>query len=74
MTSLKGGIMPRRLYDLKGLLASDRFPWDRAGQIYKLVRRPDPMPHRKIGKLLYFDEETILKWFDRQAGHDGDWL
>jgi len=42
-------------------------------QIYKLVRRPiDPLPYRKIGKHLRFDEERIHQWFLRQAGSDGD--
>ena len=42
-------------------------------QVYKLVRRPrDPLPHRKIGKLLRFDVEKCWKWFDRQPGKDGD--
>lgn len=42
-------------------------------QIYKLVRRPnDPLPHRKIGKQLRFDEERIHRWFLRQPGSDGE--
>jgi predicted DNA-binding transcriptional regulator AlpA len=42
-------------------------------QIYKLVRRPqDPLPHRKIGKHLRFDEERIHQWFLRQPGSDGE--
>jgi predicted DNA-binding transcriptional regulator AlpA len=42
-------------------------------QVYKLVRRPiDPLPHRKIGKQLRFDEERIHQWFLCQPGSDGE--
>jgi predicted DNA-binding transcriptional regulator AlpA len=44
-------------------------------QIYKLVRRrEDPLPFKKIGKVLLFDTQKVWKWFDRQPGRDGDSL
>jgi hypothetical protein len=42
-------------------------------QIYKLTRRPvDPLPHRKLGKVLRFDVEKCMRWFQRQPGSDGE--
>jgi predicted DNA-binding transcriptional regulator AlpA len=42
-------------------------------QVYKLCRRPtDPLPHRKLGKCLRFDDKSVDRWFDRQPGRDGE--
>lgn len=42
-------------------------------QVHKLVRRvQDPLPHRKLGKHLRFEEEKIYQWFLRQPGTDGE--
>ena len=62
--------MARRMLDLQGV--EKEFPWTNY-QIYHYARRAqDPLPHRKIGKKLYFDEEKIWKWFERQPGSDGE--
>ena len=42
-------------------------------QVYKLVRRrEDPIPHKKLGKVLRFDLEATWKWFDRQQGANSE--
>ena len=61
-------IMARQIVDIEGL--EDRMPFTRH-QIYKFIRRPEsPLPHKKIGKKLYFDLERVDRWFDQQPGRD----
>ena len=60
--------MPREIVNIEKL--SERSPFSK-NQIYKLVKRPvDPLPHKKIGRNLYFDLEKVYRWFDSQPGRD----
>jgi hypothetical protein len=60
----------RQVVDIKGLAASESFPWTEA-QIRDLLRRRDyPLPHKKLGKKFYFDLERVWKWFDSLPGVD----
>jgi len=62
--------MARQYEDVEGV--AKRFKLTHH-QVYKLMRRrPDPLPHRKVGKRLRFDVEKVDKWFDRQTRTDGE--
>ncbi len=62
--------MARRMLEIQELC--EEFPFTRH-QVYKLVRRvKSPLPHKKIGRNLYFDKDKIWKWFDMQPGKDID--
>lgn len=60
--------MARQVVDIKGLAASDQFPWS-MDQIRDLMKRADyPLPHKRVGKKYYFDLERVWKWFDSLPG------
>jgi hypothetical protein len=60
--------MAREIKDLNGFAEIAPFT---KHQIYKLIKNPEnPLPHKKIGKKLYFDMERFYKWFDRMPGSD----
>ncbi len=62
--------MSRKIYRVEGL--REILPLTQ-NQIYKLVRHPvHPLPHKKVGKLLLFDEARVLKWFEGLPGRDVD--
>ena len=62
--------MPRKALDIDAVAAT--FSLSKS-QVYKLVRRPeDPLPHKKLGKVLRFDNDAIWKWFDRQWGPNSE--
>lgn len=63
--------MPRTILDITGLCERFKDAHLTANQIYKWTRKEDPLPYRKIGKKLFFDEEKFLKWWDKQPGKDG---
>ena len=60
--------MARSIKDLNGFVEATPFS---KNQVYKMVRNPDnPLPHKKIGKKLYFDMERFYRWFDGMPGAD----
>jgi hypothetical protein len=62
--------MSRQATDIQGIAQAFSLT---TNQIYKLVRRPvDPLPHKKIGRVLRFDLERAWNWFDRQPGKDSE--
>lgn len=64
-----GGLMAREIVDIEKI--AEIFSLSKF-QVYKLVKRePDPFPARKVGRLLRFDVQKCMDWFDRQPGRDG---
>jgi hypothetical protein len=58
--------MAREIVNIEKL--SEKSPFSK-NQIYKLIRKDiDPLPHKKIGRNLYFDLERFYRWYDRQLG------
>jgi hypothetical protein len=59
--------MARVIVDVKGLT---ELPLT-VKQIYCKVHDPrNPLPHKKVGKRLWFDMDKVYRWFDSQPGID----
>ena len=62
--------MARQILDIKGLAESPNFPFTEH-QIRKLIIRKDyPLPHKKVGKRIFFDLDRVYRWFDSLPGRD----
>lgn len=61
--------MARKIHDIDSLI-DGVLPFTKH-QVYKAIRRHDhPLPFKKSGKRLLFDEERVLRWFDSLPGRD----
>ena len=60
--------MARVIKDLNGFVEVTPFS---KHQVYKLIKNPaNPLPHKKVGRKLYFDMERFYRWFDGMPGAD----
>lgn len=54
--------------DIPGLV--DLLPLT-VNQVYDFIHRPQhPLPHKKIGKVLMFDMETVYQWWEGLPGRN----